>query len=63
MSVYAGRGGYGEPLGFHWGGREGGFNMQIPPSAFSASSHIIHSNMDMGRNKEDTQVNSTEQSQ
>lgn len=45
------------------GGREGGFNMQIPPSALSASSHIIHSNMDMGRNKEDTQVNSTEQSQ
>lgn len=43
--------------------REGGFNMQIPPAALSASSHIVHSNTDMGRNEEDTQVNSAELSQ
>lgn len=43
--------------------REGGFNMQIPPPALSASSHIVHSNTDMGRNEEDTQVNSAELSQ
>lgn len=42
---------------------EGGFNMQIPPAALSASSHTIHSITDMGHNEEDTQVNSTELSQ
>lgn len=43
--------------------REGGFNMQIPPAVLSASSHIVHSNTDVGHNEMNTQVNSAERSQ
>lgn len=36
-----------------------GFYMQISPTALSASPHTVHSNTDIGCNKEDSQVNRT----